>query len=479
MAHSFLDHELNEDFEKLCMDLKESAETLGLQQLPFYLPATITNRQPVGQVHSHSSSEECSSELVRRSLRQKGMGPLSEGLPYYEKKRASSKKTTSEQEEMATEEEQEDEQSKSNQEKADTGEAMEISEENPYNNEDEPGEKDTNLKEKYYSPQMVTRAAKKRLSANSESEKDSLVVQLPKSAIKSVPAPHSINHASDSHDSYGNDKTVRKEEESGVHNFHLCLSDDVQESDTIAEDNAFLSDETDTARQQTDSRELATQSSLKNDGDISQVTPPAYVDNMEGSPLQATEPKQVLISRNDQFKLLNRIVRRTECANLQTLQKLHSMLRHVVFRYRMTAERYQLTKVNKCNSYEAFPIVFSKPPLLAHFLQPHTTSYNLTLRPTASHYLLQSHTTSYNLTLRPTASHYLLQPHTTSYNLTLPPTISHYILQPHTTSYSLTLLPTASHYFLQPHTLPTASHYFLQPPTTFYSLTHFLQPHYA
>lgn len=94
MAHSFLDHELSEDFEKQCEDIVESFgriektevyAQLQLQLSPS-LSATPGGSKPLRSTPAAASSASFKSDLLsapRRSLRQKGMDPEEKGFPYY------------------------------------------------------------------------------------------------------------------------------------------------------------------------------------------------------------------------------------------------------------------------------------------------------------------------------------------------------------------------------------------------------------
>ena len=55
--------------------------------------------------------------------------------------------------------------------------------------------------------------------------------------------------------------------------------------------------------------------------------------------------REVTLDREEQLGLLERVVSLTEGKNLQLLQKVHSMLAHLVFRHRLTEDRNQLLKV--------------------------------------------------------------------------------------------------------------------------------------
>lgn len=60
--------------------------------------------------------------------------------------------------------------------------------------------------------------------------------------------------------------------------------------------------------------------------------------------------REVTIDKECQLALLERVVSLTEGKNLQVLQKLHSMLAHLVFRHRLAEDRNQLLKVGHVTS---------------------------------------------------------------------------------------------------------------------------------
>lgn len=69
------------------------------------------------------------------------------------------------------------------------------------------------------------------------------------------------------------------------------------------------------------------------------------------SPVAAVEVeervREVMIDKEQQLALLERVVFLTEGKNLQFLQKVHSMLAHLVFRHRLAEDRSQLLKVGR------------------------------------------------------------------------------------------------------------------------------------
>ena len=90
MAHSFMDHELSEDFEKLCHDLKESAQRVGIHSPVFHptIPQRSSHRKSHGDEFSNLSDDDEMALYRRRSLRQQGVEPQVEGIPYYGPRRA-------------------------------------------------------------------------------------------------------------------------------------------------------------------------------------------------------------------------------------------------------------------------------------------------------------------------------------------------------------------------------------------------------
>lgn len=60
--------------------------------------------------------------------------------------------------------------------------------------------------------------------------------------------------------------------------------------------------------------------------------------------------REVTIDKECQLALLERVVSLTEGKNLQVLQKVHSMLAHLVFRHRLAEDRNQLLKVGHVTS---------------------------------------------------------------------------------------------------------------------------------
>ena len=73
------------------------------------------------------------------------------------------------------------------------------------------------------------------------------------------------------------------------------------------------------------------------------------------SPTAAVEAEErvraVTIDKEQQLALLERVVTLTEGKNLQFLQKVHSMLAHLVFRHRLAEDRSQLLKVGRSCDY--------------------------------------------------------------------------------------------------------------------------------
>ena len=77
------------------------------------------------------------------------------------------------------------------------------------------------------------------------------------------------------------------------------------------------------------------------------------------SPLVAANsslnPREVVIDRTRQLAVLEALVERTEGCNLEVLQKLHSMLEHLVFRHRMREDKSQL--LNVCRRFCAHALL--------------------------------------------------------------------------------------------------------------------------
>ena len=81
-------------------------------------------------------------------------------------------------------------------------------------------------------------------------------------------------------------------------------------------------------------------------------TPALEVGHSPAAAVEADERvRAVTIDKEQQLALLERVVTLTEGKNLQFLQKVHSMLAHLVFRHRLAEDRSQLLKVGKSCDY--------------------------------------------------------------------------------------------------------------------------------
>ena len=81
-------------------------------------------------------------------------------------------------------------------------------------------------------------------------------------------------------------------------------------------------------------------------------TPALEVGHSPAAAVEADERvRAVTIDKEQQLALLERVVTLTEGKNLQFLQKVHSMLAHLVFRHRLAEDRSQLLKVGRSCDY--------------------------------------------------------------------------------------------------------------------------------
>ena len=95
-AHSFMDRLLNEDFDKLCEELKESSQRLGLpsHSTHHHTPALGDDRGGWhGDGDLDTEDDDMQELYCRRSLRQQGVEAPVEGLSYYGPRRGSRKRT--------------------------------------------------------------------------------------------------------------------------------------------------------------------------------------------------------------------------------------------------------------------------------------------------------------------------------------------------------------------------------------------------
>lgn len=95
-AHSFMDRLLNEDFDKLCEELKESSQRLGLPSLStqHLTPALGDDGDGWhGDGDLDNEDDDMQEMYCRRSLRQQGVEAPVEGLSYYGPRRSARKRT--------------------------------------------------------------------------------------------------------------------------------------------------------------------------------------------------------------------------------------------------------------------------------------------------------------------------------------------------------------------------------------------------
>ena len=104
-----MDRLLNEDFDKLCEELKESSQRLGFSSSSTRQPAPAPGDGGDGScddVNLENEDDDMQELYCRRSLRQQGMEAPVEGLSYYGPRRSARKRTIEDGESDAEEEEE-------------------------------------------------------------------------------------------------------------------------------------------------------------------------------------------------------------------------------------------------------------------------------------------------------------------------------------------------------------------------------------
>jgi SpoVK/Ycf46/Vps4 family AAA+-type ATPase len=377
MAHSVMDHELSEDFEKLCHDLKESAQRVGIQSPVFHqprIPHRSTSRQP--KHHSRDdfnnlSDDEEMSMYRRRSLRQQGVEPQVEGIPYYGprrlRKRAQIDEDEDDDEEMSGSVWKSDESRHgSSRDKEETAQgkwgtdnemdAISVGEEDECEDRATADghsvlerEKDGMEEEKHqdlnHSPTECEKLDETRDDDDPPSSDGELIVDVTTESVlaaneKVVPNGKRENDVSRTHSRL-----------LGNQNDDSDISNNTPEKLLVKYPKSAI-----TIAKHTDG-----DGNSPSEGSHGNILSPSTVDQSDSncdnrvseirskkgsSPLVAANsslnPREVVIDRTRQLAVLEALVERTEGCNLEVLQKLHSMLEHLVFRHRMREDKSQL-----------------------------------------------------------------------------------------------------------------------------------------